>query len=257
MARIGMGQILVAGGGVSENLQRAELSIAAAAQQGCDAVVLPECLDTGWTHPSAGELAQPIPGPLTDRLAEAARRHSIHVAAGITERRGSRIYSAAVLISPAGEILAHHRKINELDIAHDLYSRGDRLVLAETPFGAVGLTICADNFPDSLDLGGSLARMGANFIFSPCAWAVDADHDNASDPYGSLWEGAYGELTRRHNLWVIGVSNVGWLTAGPWSGRKCIGCSMAVAPGGRIAARAPYGADAECLTVVDTDAAIA
>jgi hypothetical protein len=50
---------------------------------------------------------------------------------------------------------------------------------------------------------------------------------------------------------VVGVSNVGWLTAGPWKGRKCIGCSLAVGPGGEILARGPYGDTAEDLIVVE------
>jgi hypothetical protein len=50
---------------------------------------------------------------------------------------------------------------------------------------------------------------------------------------------------------VIGVSCVGWLTGGPWKGRKCIGNSLAVGPGGRTLAVGPYGVDAEALTVVE------
>ncbi len=47
-----------------------------------------------------------------------------------------------------------HRKINILDIAQDLYATGDRLSVASTSFGTVGVNICADNFPDSLAVGG-------------------------------------------------------------------------------------------------------
>jgi hypothetical protein len=49
---------------------------------------------------------------------------------------------------------------------------------------------------------------------------------------------------------VIGVSNVGWLTGGPWKGRKCIGCSLAVGPGG-VLARGAYGEAAEQLVPVE------
>jgi predicted amidohydrolase len=245
MARIAMGQMLVEGGAVQANLARAEEFIARAAGEGCDVIVLPECLDTGWTHPSAREQAHPIPGPVSHRLTAAAARHAIHVSAGITERCGDRIYNAAVLLSPAGAVVAHHRKINELDIAHHLYSRGDRLMVADTPFGKVGLTICADNFPDSLDLSRSLARMGARYILSPCAWAVDASHDNIAEPCGDLWRGAYTTLTAAHAVTIVGVSNVGWLAAGPWKGRKCIGCSMAMGPGGAVLAQGPYGDSAQ------------
>ena len=100
------------------------------------------------------------------------------VAAGLVERAGDRLYNAAVLIAPAGEILLHHRKINELDIALDLYSVGDRLGVVETELGTLGLAICADNFGSSLAIAHVLARMGAQVILSPSAWAVDADHDN-------------------------------------------------------------------------------
>jgi predicted amidohydrolase len=168
------------------------------------------------------------------------------------ERSGSRLFNAAVLIGPTGDVLLHHRKINELDIVLDLYSVGDRLGVAKTELGTVGLATCADNFSDSLAVGHVLARMGAQLILSPCAWAVDADHDNASDPYGQLWIDAYSELARLYDVTVVGVSNVGWLTAGPWKGRKCIGCSLAVGSQG-VLARGPYGEAAEAVTVVEVE----
>ena len=250
--RVGMAQTLVAGGQPGRNLDRAVAAVRRAADLGCRAVVLPECLDLGWTDPSARDLAQPIPGPHFDRLAEAAQAAGVYVAAGLVERSGSRLFNAAVLIGPTGELLLHHRKINELDIALDLYSVGDRLGVVETDLGTVGLAICADNFSDSLAVGHVLARMGAQVILSPSAWAVDADHDNTRDPYGKLWLDAYTELARLYDVTVIGVSNVGWLTGGPWMGRKCIGCSLAVGPTGVLAA-GPYGEAAEAVTVAEVE----
>jgi predicted amidohydrolase len=249
--RAAMAQIRVAGGQPAANLDRAEAAVAAAAGLGCALVVLPECLDLGWTDPSARERAEPIPGPHSDRLAAAARRHGVFVAAGLVERDGDRRYNAAVLIDPDGRIVLHHRKINELDIALGLYDVGDRLGVARTALGTIGLAICADNFPDSPAIGGVLARMGAQVIASPCSWAVDAGHDNEADPYGALWLGSYSELARRYDLTILGASHVGPLTAGPWAGRLVIGCSLAVGPGGEVLARAPYGVDAEALTVVE------
>jgi len=250
--RIGMGQILVEGGALGDNLGRACAMIEDAARHACEAVVLPECLDLGWTYPGAREMACPIPGPTSDRLAEAARKSGIHVVAGLTERAGERIYNAAVLISPEGEILARHRKINELDIAQDLYATGDAVRVTRTPLGMVGITICADNFPDSLVFGHTLARMGAQLLLSPCAWAVDAGHDNQTQPYGGLWLESYSTLARLYDITVVGVSNVGWLRSGPWAGRKCIGCSIAMGPAGLLA-MGPYGDHAESLTVVETE----
>jgi len=251
--RVGMAQIAVEGGRPEANLARAVARVAEAASQGCRLVVLPECLDLGWTHPSARALAQPIPGPHSDLLARAARDGGLFVAAGLVERAGDKLYNAAVLCDPSGQVLLVHRKINELDLAHDLYAIGDRLGVAHTPLGTLGVNICADNFADSLAIAHVLARMGAQVLLSPSAWAVDADHDNAATPYGDLWRKAYQEIARLYDLYVIGVSNVGWLTAGPWKGRKVIGCSLAVGPGGKILAEGPYGEEAEALVMVEVD----
>ena len=70
--------------------------------------------------------------------------------------------------------------------------------------------------------------MGADIILSPCAWAVDHDHDNAKNPYGDLWRGVYKPVAKQFAMWIVGVSNIGPITAGPWQGRKCIGCSLVV-----------------------------
>jgi predicted amidohydrolase len=246
-----MAQILVEGGRPAENLERAADAIRHAAAHQCRLVVLPECLNLGWTDPSARSLAEPIPGPHSARLIRSAREEKMYVVAGLVERARNRLYNAAILIDPSGRILLHYRKVNELDIALELYSVGDRLGVAETELGTRGLAICADNFGNSLAIGHVLARMGAQVILSPSAWAVDADHDNTREPYGRLWRDSFTELARLYNVTVIGVSNVGRLTAGPWTGRKCIGCSLAVGPGGAILAQGPFGEAAEAVVCVE------
>jgi predicted amidohydrolase len=251
--RIGMAQILVIGAQPDANLARAEAALREAAEKGCRLVVLPECMDLGWTDRGARRLAQPIPGAHSERLARSARETQLFVVAGLVERAGERLFNSAVLIDPRGQILLVHRKINELDIAHDLYAIGDRLAVAETELGTLAISICADNFPDSLAIGHVLARMRAQLLLSPSAWAVEAEHDNRLDPYGGMWRQAYGELGRLYGLPVVGVSNVGWLTDGSWKGRKAIGCSLATDHRGEIIAEGPYGATAEALIVVDLE----
>ncbi|HEO70804.1 MAG TPA: carbon-nitrogen hydrolase family protein [Candidatus Hydrogenedentes bacterium] len=247
---LAMGQIRVEGGVPSANLSRAADRIREAAEKGARIVVLPECLDLGWTHPAAREHAKPIPGAYSDVLCQAAATVGIWVAAGLTERLGDCIYNAAVLIASDGALVLKHHKINELTMAHDLYAIGQELRVVQTPLGAIGLAICADNFPDSLDIGHALARMGAQLILSPSAWAVRPEHDNTREPYGDMWRSSYTTLAKAHDLTVVGVSNVGPMLQGPWAGRRCIGCSLAVGPGGEILAAGPYGADAEALVLV-------
>jgi predicted amidohydrolase len=245
-----MAQMLVEPGRIEANLSRAADMVAQAGRSGCDIVVLPECLDAGWTHESARTLATPLPGPTTDRLRAMAADSGVLVAAGFTERVGDRIFNAAVLVSAQGEVLLHHRKINELDFARRIYSVGTSLSVASTPVGTVGLDICADNAPGSLALGESLGLMGAEILVSPSAWAVPPSHDELLDPYGSMWEESYAALARRHRMPVVGVSNVGPVVGGEWNGWRCIGCSLAVDRDGRVVARGPYGERAEELVLV-------
>ncbi len=247
LLRIGMGQILVEGGEPERNLERAADAIAQAADQGCDLAALPECLNYGWTHPSA----HAHQGPATERLADAARKAGIWVAAGLVERDGERLYNSAFLLDSSGDVVLSHRKINELALAHDLYTLGACVRCVDTSLGRIGLLVCADLFPDAPELGRALGRMGCELILSPCAWAVPADHDNDREPYGALWRESYSALTQEFPLTVVGVSNVGGVDAGPWQGRKCIGCSLAVGPGGEILAQAPYGEPS--LQVVEAD----
>ncbi|MHB8972668.1 MAG: carbon-nitrogen hydrolase family protein [Pirellulaceae bacterium] len=238
--KLAVGQMLVEGGEVSANLERAECMICQAAGAGCPLVVLPECLDVGWTDPSARTLAEPIPGPRADRLARVAAEQHIFVVAGLTERDADRIYNSAVLIDDHGQLLLCHRKINELEIAQDLYAIGDRLQVARTKIGVLGVNICADNFPNSLDIGRTLGRMGAQILLSPSAWAVAADHDPTREPYGALWRESYRQLSSAFRMPVVGASNVGPLRGGPWVGRRCIGCSLVFDADGREVATGPY-----------------
>jgi predicted amidohydrolase/peptidoglycan/xylan/chitin deacetylase (PgdA/CDA1 family) len=245
-----MGQLQVEPGDREGNLARAEAMVARAAAAGCALVVLPECLDLGWAHESARTQAQPVPGPTTDRLAAAAREHGVMVAAGVTElSEDGTVHNAAVLLSATGDLLLHHRKVNELEIARHLYAHGDRLGVARTPIGVVGLDICADGFGSAGAIGRALGLLGAQLLVSPSAWAVPADHDEGREPYGDLWRDSYAALAREHRMAVVGVSNVGPVVGGAWDGRRCIGRSLAVGPDGEVLAVGP--ADEEALVVVD------
>lgn len=246
--RLAMIQMQVVPGDKASNLDHARRWLHEARRQGADVAVLPEAFTTGWTHPSARELADELPhGETTEALRQTARETGLYLCAGLVERAGGQLFNSAILLNPEGRLLLHHRKINELAIAHDLYGLGDRLEVAQTPLGRFGLMICADGFAPGLALSRSLGLMGAEVILSPCAWAVPADHNPQREPYGALWRESYGPVAREFGLWIAGTSNVGPITAGPWAGRKCIGCSLLVGPNGAVAAQGPYGADAEAL----------
>jgi len=252
--RLAMVQMRVDGGCPEENLARAEARIDEAAQAGARVILLPEAITLGWTHPSAATAAEGIPdGKSCERLIARARRHGVYVCAGLIEKEGSRVFNAGVLIGPDGSLLLHYRKINELEIGHEYYSPGDRLRVVETPVGTLGLMICADAFAPGQVISRTLAMMGAHVILSPCAWAVPAAHDNFREPYGQLWRDNYGPVARDFRIWIAGVSNVGTIDAGPWEGRKCIGCSLLVGPSGQQVLMGPYGDTADTILYAEIE----
>ena len=250
--KVALVQMLVQGGRSKQNIEHAINLIAEASRQGAHLALLPECMDLGWTHPSSLTSATEIPeGDRCMALMQAAKQHKIYVCAGLTEKRGSKIYNSAVLIGKTGELLLKHRKLNELDIGQKYYAQGDRLNVVSTELGTVGLMICADGFAQDRVLSRALGYMGADIILSPGAWAVPHDHDNDKTPYGDLWRSVYMPTAKEFSCPIIAVSNVGPITAGPWAGRHCIGCSLAIDAVGQEMLQGPYGVDAECILYVD------
>ncbi|MBR2801717.1 MAG: carbon-nitrogen hydrolase family protein [Erysipelotrichaceae bacterium] len=251
--KTGMCQIRVVYDDCEGNLQRAAEAVREAAAQGAEICLLPEALDLGWANPRAKELAAPIPGLVSDRLCALAKENGVWLVSGLTEKSGEDACNAALLISSEGEILLKHRKINILTGVEDVYTPGDRLGTADTPFGRIGIDICADNFMNSLSLAHALARMGARMILSPCSWAVTPQRDPQKDPYGAEWHEPYQLISSLYGIPVIGCSNTGELSAGPWKGWKAIGNSIAYDSDGKLKTVLPYGEDAVCTRVIDIE----
>ena len=249
--RIGLGQLLVEGGEPARNLARAVEQIAQAAAQQCDLVLLPETLDFAWTHPSALYEAQPIPGPFSDQLCQAAAQHGLYVCAGLTERDpDGRNYNAAILIDPQGKIILKYHKINLLDIEQPFYAVGQTLNVVATPLGKIGVNICSDNYLDGLPIGHTLARMGADFILAPSSWTVDYSLTEEHDPYKEKWLRPFSILAQLYNVVVAGTTSVGYIVGGPYEGKKSVGCSLAVDAQG-VQAQGAFNEFAGQLVVAD------
>lgn len=254
MFKLALLQMQVVGGDKARNIRRAEELISEAAAHGAQCVLLPEAMDCGWTHPSGLYEAESIPhGDTCQRLSCAARASGVYLCAGLVERDRNCVYNAAVIIDPDGEVILKHRKLNELKIGHSFYAQGDRLNVCSTALGTFGLMICADGLAHGRVLAQALCYMGADVILSPGAWAVDADHDNQVQPYGGVWRNAYIPVARNFQVWIAGASNVGWITDGPWKGRKCIGSSLVIDSSGEEVLQGPYGVDAEAILYVDIE----
>jgi len=133
---------------------------------GSDIILLPEGVTVVGTGKKYADVAEPIPGPTTQRLGELARRKNAWVVAGVYERDGTAIYNTAVLIGRAGQYAGKYRKIY---IPREEFeggiTPGSGFPVFQTDFGTVGMMICWDvQYPDPAR---GLALRGAELILMP------------------------------------------------------------------------------------------
>lgn len=159
-------------GSKEENVARSLALIGEAAAHGATLVVLPELANSGYVFTSRAEafaLAEPVPdGPTTQAWIGAARQYGIHIAAGIAECEGGRLYNAAVLVSPQGH-LGTYRKLHLWGDENLFFEPGDKgLPVFHTAFGRLGIVVCYDGwFPETFRL---LAMQGADIVAMPTNW---------------------------------------------------------------------------------------
>ena len=177
--KIGLAQ-LNSGEDIAANLDQAEAMVREAAGQGADLIALPEVMHLRVGRAMADrylDVAEPIPGPTTQRFSELAGALGVHLLLGsMVEQSGDpqRTYNTSVLLAPDGSTLASYRKVHLFDVVmdddnadreSDRYLPGNELVTADVPACKVGLSICYDlRFGE---LYRALALQGAKLIFVP------------------------------------------------------------------------------------------
>ncbi|MCA1609781.1 MAG: acyltransferase, partial [Acidobacteria bacterium] len=100
-----------------ENLERGAQRVEEAARNGAAVVCLPELFRSQYfcqkEDPVTFDLAESLPGPTTERLAEAARRGGVAVVAPVFERRAPGLYhNSAAVIDADGRIAGVYRKMH-------------------------------------------------------------------------------------------------------------------------------------------------
>jgi predicted amidohydrolase len=166
---------------VEPNLDAAETAIRAAAEGGADYVLTPE--NTSLMELSTKALfAKTLPedgNPAVARLKSLASELKLwlHIGSMAIRLSDAKVANRSFLITPQGDIAARYDKIHMFDV--DLpggesyresknYQPGDKAVLADLPWGRLGLTTCYDlRFPA---LYRALAKGGADFITVPSAF---------------------------------------------------------------------------------------
>jgi predicted amidohydrolase len=210
-----------------------------AAAAGARLVTLPEV----WANlgPDEGNRpsAEPIPGPITEHLAQRAQRHGIYIHGGsILEVAGGDpgMYNTAFVIDPNGDLIAKYRKIHmfDVDLAGDESYResatvtpGDEIVVTEIDGIPVGLATCYDlRFPELFRI---LALRGAEAIVLPAAFTMTTGKDH--------WETLIRARAIENQVYMIATAQWGMHPPGNW----CYGRSMIVDPWGTVVATAADG----------------
>jgi len=91
-----------------------------------------------------------VPGPEVKQLCDAARKHSIIVSIGISERTPASVgclWNSNLLIGADGNIINHHRKLVPTFYEKLIWANGDGagLRVSDTPVGKIGMLICGEN----------------------------------------------------------------------------------------------------------------
>jgi len=237
------------------NVDRARELIADAARRGAQIVCLPElfaglyfCQTEDFAHFAA---AEPIPGPTTQALADAARQHGVVVLTSLFERRAPGVYhNTAVVLDADGRLAGVYRKMHIPDDPHFYekfyFTPGDLGFQSfATRFGRIGVCVCWDQwFPEAARL---TALTGAHIIFYPTAIGWLPEHD---PPVRQSQHQAWETIMRGHaianGIYVAAVNRTG--TEGEL---EFWGASFLSDPFGTVVARAAH--DVAEVVLVDCD----
>ncbi|HWV39861.1 MAG TPA: carbon-nitrogen hydrolase family protein [Vulgatibacter sp.] len=220
------------------NLREALALVDAACDRGARLVALPENVD--FMGPEAQKVAgaEALDGPTFRAFADKARERSCWLLAGsIAERAGpGRIHNTSVLYGPDGEAAAVYRKIHLFDVEipdgaryHEsgVVDAGEEVVVARTPLGAIGMSICYDlRFPE---LYRALAGAGAEILAVPSAFTLHTGKDH--------WEVLLRARAIENTCWLIAPAQGGR----HGGGRVTYGNAMIVDPWGVVVARCSEG----------------
>ena len=240
--RIGLVQLTV-GDDPAENLPETLALIRAAAQGGAGFVLTPECtnaLSSNRAH-QRKVLRHEEDDPTLAALRAEARDLGIWLLIGslglLTTDADGRFANRSFLIDPQGEIVARYDKIHMFDVnvtetevyrESAGYRPGTQAVVAETPFGKIGMAVCYDlRFPH---LFRRLAQAGAQILTVPAAF----NHLTGQ----AHWETLLRARAIETGCFVLAPAQTGFHPEREGKGRQTYGHSLAIAPWGEIIAEA-------------------
>jgi N-carbamoylputrescine amidase len=248
-------------GSADANLSVIERRVAEAAAAGAGLVMLQELHNGAYFCQNecvdAFDLAEPIPGPSTERLGALARRHGVVIVASLFERRAPGLYhNTAVVFEKDGSLLGRYRKMHIPDdpgyYEKFYFTPGDLgFEPIDCSLGRLGLLVCWDQwYPEAARL---MALAGAELLLYPTAIGWDpADEEDERFRQRQAWILSQRGHAVANGLPVLACNRTGFEPS-PDGGRgiQFWGSSFVAGPQGEILAEADRD-DAQLL-VVDVD----
>lgn len=235
---------------IEANLAACTSLAASAAGRGAKLLCLPENFAfLGTADGDAQRIMEPLDGPLFARFRQIARAHHLWISfGGFPEKaEGGRSHNAHVIVDDQGEIRAVYRKLHLFDVTlpngavykeSACTAAGEELVVAESPVGPLGLSICYDlRFPE---LYLSLAARGARVLLVPAAFTLTTGKEH--------WEALLRARAIETQCWVIAAAQTGRHN----ERRDTYGHAMVVDPWGTVVAQCRDGVG---IAVAEIDAA--
>jgi predicted amidohydrolase len=236
---------------VTKNLVTCSRLVAEARQRGAQLAVLPENFALmGTGEREKFEVAESLssPGKILTAVQTMARTHGIWVIAGGMPEKTTdpgKVHNLCAVVNAAGEIVASYRKIHLFDVKipggaefqeSATVAPGGAPVVADTPIGKVGLSICYDvRFPE---LYRQLVAAGARIVVVPAAFTLHTGKDH--------WQALLRARAIENQVYVLAAAQYGRAN----EKRVCWGHSLIADPWGTVIAEAP---DRECAIVAELD----
>ena len=232
---------------LDDNLRRGLEAMTAAAGEGAKLICFAElAFEPFYPQLPAGdrpaELAQEVPGPVTEAFSTRAAELGVVVVLNLYERDGDRCYDCSPVIDADGTLVGRTRMVHITDYAcfHEqgYYTPGDTgAPVFATRVGKIGVSICYDrHYPEYMR---ALALAGAELVVVPQAGAVGEWPDG-------LYEAELRVAAFQNGYFTALCNRVG--------AEECLdfaGESFVCAPDGRVVARAPQGEDHILITDID------
>ncbi|OEC99589.1 MULTISPECIES: carbon-nitrogen hydrolase family protein [Methanobrevibacter] len=230
-----------------ENIKRAHSMIKESVSKNADFIILPEMFNCPYSNDKFIEYGEKENNsPTLNEISELAKTNKVYILAGsIPEREENKLYNTSYLFDKQGNVIAKHRKMHLFDIdvkgkvtfkESDVLTAGNKVTVAETEFGKIGIGICYDiRFPE---LARIMVENGALILVYPGAFNMTTG--------SSHWELLFRSRAIDNQAFCIGVAPALNKNASYHS----YGHSIIVNPWGKVIAQA---SEKESLIISEID----